>query len=263
MAEVKEPLEGRRQLAAYYDRLAGVYGEGEVFAARRAAVIDAVAAELSGVHAVLDLGCGNGSYAGEFVQRAPTARLVGADLSTDMLLAARRRAGCRVHLVQADAAALPFIRHSFDLVFMSHVLQLISNVDRCVADIAGCLVGDGVLVATVGVSGWRETLGRLLGPEALRELFAQVAPPRASAAADDQFRVASACTSAGLQPTWRQAAFSVQWPAVEEWVRIRWLSISDEPLRARAEHWFAELRNRAAGLTFEITETLLVARKIC
>jgi ubiquinone/menaquinone biosynthesis C-methylase UbiE len=263
MAEVGQSSESRRRLAAYYDRLADVYGEGEVFAARRAAVIDAIATELGDAHAVLDLGCGNASYAAEFVQRAPTARLLGADVSADMLQGARRRAGRRMALVQADAAALPFAAGSFDLVFMSHVLQLIANIDRCVADIAACLTADGVLIATVGVSGWRDTMGRLLGSETLRELFAQVAPPRASAATDDQFRVASACVAAGLQPTWRRPTFSVAWPAVEEWVRIRWLSIVDEPLRARAERWLAERRGSAAGLTFEIAETLLVARKNC
>jgi ubiquinone/menaquinone biosynthesis C-methylase UbiE len=263
MAEVEESSSERtRRLAAYYDRLADVYGEGEVFAARRAAVIDAVAAELSGAHAVLDLGCGNGSYAGEFVERTPRARLVGADLSADMLRGARRRAGRQIHLVQADAAALPFAAGSFDVIFMSHVLQLITNIDRFVADIATCLTADGLLIATVGVGGWRETMGRLLGPEALRELFAQVASPRTGAAAADQSRVATACVAAGLRPTWRRPSFSVRWPAVEEWVRIRWLSIVDEPLRARAEHWLTELRGSAAALTFEIAETLLVARKI-
>jgi len=263
MAEVEGPLEGRRQLAAYYDRLADVYGEGEVFATRRAVVLGAMAAELGGAQAILDLGCGNGSYAAEFAQRAPAARLVGADLSADMLHGARRRVGGRMSLVRADAAALPFAADSFDLVFMSHVLQLIANVEGCIAEIATCLGADGVLIATVGVSGWRETIGRLLGPEALRELFAQVAPPRASAATDDESRVAAACAAAGLQPTWRQAAFSVAWPAVEEWVRIRWLSIAADPLRARAEGWLAELRRSAAGLTFDIPETLLVARRSC
>jgi SAM-dependent methyltransferase len=259
---MEESSETTRRLAAYYDRLADVYGDGEVFAARRAAVLDAIAAELRGAHAILDLGCGNGSYAGEFIRRAPAARLVGADLSADMLQGARRRAGRLMHLVQADAADLPFAAGSFDLVFMSHVLQLITNIDGCVADIAACLTAAGLLIATVGVSGWRETMGRLLGPEVLRELFAQVAPPRASAATDDESRVATACLSAGLQPAWRQASFSVEWPAVEEWVRIRWLSIVDEPLRARAEGWLAELRSTAAGLAFEIVETILVAGKI-
>ncbi len=262
MAEVEEALEGRRQLAAYYDRLADVYGEGEVFATRRAVVLDAIAAELSGAEAVLDLGCGNGSYAAEFAHRVPTARLIGADLSADMLQGARRRAGRRMHLVQADAAALPFAVNSFDLVFMSHVLQLVADIDRCVSGIATCLSAGGVLIATVGVGGWRETIARLLGPEALRELFAQVAPPGVGAATDDESRVVAACVSAGLQPAWRRVSFSVAWPAVEEWVRIRWLSIVDEPLRTGAEGWLAKLRSKAAGLTFEIPETLLVARKI-
>jgi ubiquinone/menaquinone biosynthesis C-methylase UbiE len=248
-------------MAAYYDRLAAVYGDGEVFAARRAAVLSAVAAELTGARAVLDLGCGNGTYAAEFCARAPAARVVGADLSPEMLQAARRRLGERSLLVRGDATALPFRAACFDLVFMSHVLQLVDDIERCVADIATCLASGGLWITTVGVSGWRETVGRLLGAEALQELAALVASTRSHAPTDDQPRVAAACARAGLQPAWRSASFSVTWPALEEWLRIRWLTILDEAARVRVEAWLEQPRPRSAGLTASIAETLLVARK--
>ena len=264
ISTVVDPEQSRdrsRGVAAYYDRLAPVYGEGAVFGARRAAVLAAIGGELAHARAVLDLGCGNGTYCAEFVARVPTALVHGADLSAEMLDAARRRVGKRLSVVQADAAALPFHDASFDVVFMSHVLQLVDNIERCVAEVATCLAPGGRWITTVGVSGWRETVRRLLGPEASQELAALVASVRSRAATDDETRVAAACTGVGLQPTWRSASFSVTWAALEEWIQIRWLTVADEAQRVRAERWLAQVRPRAAGLSFSISETLLVARR--
>jgi ubiquinone/menaquinone biosynthesis C-methylase UbiE len=46
----------------------------------------------------------------------------------------------------ADACALPFRRGSFDLVFMSHVLLLVPDIERCIAEISQCLAAGGKLV---------------------------------------------------------------------------------------------------------------------
>jgi ubiquinone/menaquinone biosynthesis C-methylase UbiE len=251
-----------RAVATYYDRLAPVYGDGEFFRLRRAAVLMAIAAELDGARAVLDLGCGNGAYLGAFAARAARARVTGAELSPDMLAAARRRLGERVALVRADATALPFGSGSFDLVFMSHVLMLVGDIETCVAEIACTLAPGGRLVATVGTGHWRELVRQWLGLQearALESLFASSG--RVRAAADDAARGAAACAQVGLQPEWRRAPFTVTWPAVEEWVRIRWLTIADDAGRALAEQWLAEVRPRTAGRTLELAETLLVARK--
>jgi SAM-dependent methyltransferase len=259
MVDADQP--SRRGVAAYYDRLAPVYGEGALFEARRAAVLAAIADDLTGAGAVLDLGCGNGTYCAEFVARMPAGVVLGADLSVDMLCAARRRVGGRLSVVQADATALPLHGGRFDIVFMSHVLQLVDDIEHCVAEVARCLGPAGRWITTVGVSGWRESLRGVLGPEVLQELAALVASVRSRTAADDEARVAAACARAGLQPTWHSAPFSVTWAAVEEWIHIRWLTVAEEAQRARAEHWLAEFRPRTAGLSFSISETLLVARK--
>jgi SAM-dependent methyltransferase len=209
---------------------------------------------------VLDLGCGNGTYGAEFVARVPNALVLGADLSAEMLFVARRRVGRRLLVVQADAAALPFHPGSFDVVFMSHVLQLVDDIERCVAEVANCLAPGGRWITTIGVSGWRESVQRLLGPEALQELAALVGSVRSRAAIDDETRVTAACAAMGLHPTWRSAPFSVTWSALEEWIQIRWLTVADEAQRARAESWLTEVRPRTAGLSFSISETLLVAQ---
>jgi ubiquinone/menaquinone biosynthesis C-methylase UbiE len=248
-------------VAAYYDRLAPVYGEGEVFAARRDAVLSAIGTELANARMVLDLGCGNGTYGAEFAARLPTARVVGADLSPAMLHAARRRVGERMFFVQANATALPFRSGGFDLVFMSHVLQLVDDIERCAAEVAACLVPGGLWITTIGVSGWRATVLDVLGPEALQELAALVASVQSRAVTDDEARVTAACARAGLQPTYRRAPFCATWAGLEEWLRIRWFTITDDAARQRAEHWLAQARPRAAGRMLSVNETLLVARK--
>jgi len=264
ISTVVDPEQSRdrsRGVAAYYDRLAPVYGEGAVFGARRAAVLAAIAGELASARTVLDLGCGNGTYGAEFVTRAPSALVLGADLSAEMLSAARCRVGARLSVVQADAAALPFHHASFDVVFMNHVLQLVEDIERCVAEVATCLAPGGRWITTIGVSSWRESVRRLLDAEALQELAALVASVRSRAVTDDETRVAAACAGVGLQPTWHSAPFSVTWAALEEWIQIRWLTVADEAQRAQAESWLAQVRPRTAGLSFSISETLLVARK--
>ncbi len=249
-----------RWVAAYYDRLAPVYGEGAYFRARRAAVLAAIGAELADARAVLDLGCGNGAYAAALAARASATRVVGADLSPAMLYQARRLLGVHMPLLRADATALPFRHGSFDIVFMSHVLLLVPDIERCVAEVARSLAPGGRLVATVGADGWRHMVGDFLGADAWPQLEALFGSGL-RAAADDASRAAAACASGGLQIEERRAAFSVRWPAIEEWVRIRWLTIVDETPRAEAERLLAQVRPRAAELNMTFTETLLVARK--
>jgi SAM-dependent methyltransferase len=255
------PANDPQRMAAYYDQLAPVYGEGELFRARRASVLAAIAAELAKARTVLDLGCGNGSYAADIVSRAPSARIVGADLSVEMVRAAHRRLGARAPVVRAAATALPFRAACFDVVFMSHVLQLVDDIGRCAAEVTAALTPGGWWITTIGVSGWRQAVLPLLGAEALQELAALFAVGRERAPADDEQRAAAACADVGLQPSWRRPSFSVSWPAVEEWLRLRWFVVADAAVRARAERWLGRVRPRVLEQTFTITETVLVARK--
>src|SRR5262245_23513288 len=67
---------------------------------------------------ILDLGCG---YGGMFSVIAPFGRVVGVDLSTEGLAAARDRG--MGSLAAADATALPFADGTFDLVCMFDTLE--------------------------------------------------------------------------------------------------------------------------------------------
>lgn len=75
---------------------------------------------------VLDLGVGTGVSL-PFYPRG--AKVVGIDLSGGMLQVARRKVENNpdIHLLQADALKLPFADDSFDHVFISHVISVVSD----------------------------------------------------------------------------------------------------------------------------------------
>src|SRR5207249_9177007 len=62
-----------------------------------------------GAGKLLDLGCGTGAHTAAFAEAGWDA--TGVDVSEDQLRLARAR---RLHVVRADAAALPFADASFD-----------------------------------------------------------------------------------------------------------------------------------------------------
>jgi SAM-dependent methyltransferase len=247
-------------VAAYYDRLADVYGTGAYFAARRAAVMHCVADELRAARRVLDLGCGNGAFLSDLAHAAG-GPVVGMDLSGRMVAAAHRRAAGTAAIVRGDALALPFRARAFDFVFMSHVLLVVGDLAACLRAVTGVLDRGGVLVATVGACGWPALLRELLGGDGIMELEAIFGGIRPSGRRDEPAAVDSACALAGLRPAWRTARFVVSGEALEEWIHVRWLSIADAAVRERAERILAALRPRLAGQTAEATETLLIARR--
>jgi phosphatidylethanolamine/phosphatidyl-N-methylethanolamine N-methyltransferase len=85
---------------------------------------------------VLDLGIGTGQslnyYPGD------RGRVVGVDLSAGMLAEARKKiVGRRMHnasVFQADAMRLPFADNTFDHVFISHVISVVSDPFKLVVE---------------------------------------------------------------------------------------------------------------------------------
>jgi len=75
---------------------------------------------LHGVELLMDAGCGTGRLTAELLQDLPRGRVVGVDLSQNMLVRARDHLSpqfaSRVHFVAADLQNLPF-EHAFDGIF--------------------------------------------------------------------------------------------------------------------------------------------------
>lgn len=76
--------------------------------------------KLRGDEVLLDAGCGTGRLTEELLQQLPNGRVMGVDLSQNMLVTAQDRLrpkfGARVHFVAADLQYLPF-GNTFDGIF--------------------------------------------------------------------------------------------------------------------------------------------------
>jgi demethylmenaquinone methyltransferase/2-methoxy-6-polyprenyl-1,4-benzoquinol methylase len=91
---------------------------------------------------VLDLGCGTGGMSLLLEERA---RVVGIDLSHQMLVLARERAGPRVKLAEASALRLPFGDRTFGAVTSAFVLRNLRDLSRAFREMARVLVPGGTV----------------------------------------------------------------------------------------------------------------------
>jgi ubiquinone/menaquinone biosynthesis C-methylase UbiE len=235
------------------------------YQSRRQAVLEALAPEIAQARDVLDVGCGNGAYLTKFVAAPGNRTLTGVDLSFEMLLSARSRAGARCRLLRANVAHLPFKAASFDLVFASHVLQFIADddLDGVVEELARRVRPGGMLMATGrrGESA-RQMMSVFIGPDRwpeFRELIFRRTMRRETDDLKDRFQQAFA--KAGLRVEERAAPFTVDWPGVEEWLRIRWTPLIPPEERDRADAMIAELGKAAASQTLTMRELLILGRR--
>src|SRR5690348_9586344 len=165
MSEEKQSRGIHAAVERHFGKLAETYGGGEYYERRRAAVIAAIATEITAARRILDLGCGNGRYLEEFRHLAPAALVAGADLSADMLAQARIRNGAATRLMRADACALPLRAALFDVIFASHVFPFVPDLRVAVAECVRCLAPGGALIASVGGSGMGQRVPSLVGAE--------------------------------------------------------------------------------------------------
>ncbi len=82
---------------------------------------------------VLDLACGTGDFARLASRLCPSARVVGLDLTEEMLRRARRRGVPAV--VCANALELPFADSAFDAVFIGYGLRNFSDLSAALREI--------------------------------------------------------------------------------------------------------------------------------
>lgn len=105
---------------------------------------------------VLDIGCGDGRTTAAIANSVPDGRVVGVDLSSEMVAHATTR-HCRpptnnLRFAQADAAALPFVAE-FSVVFSNATLHWVPDQRAAVHGIARALRAGGRLVAQMGGQG--------------------------------------------------------------------------------------------------------------
>jgi ubiquinone/menaquinone biosynthesis C-methylase UbiE len=98
---------------------------------------------------ILDICCGTGAVITAFAAQNPESFIVGYDFSRGMLVKAREksRAGMII-LIEGDAASLPFIDESFDVITCSHALYELKRPARKAAlnEMKRVLHRDGVVL---------------------------------------------------------------------------------------------------------------------
>ncbi len=108
---------------------------------------------LRGDECVLDAGCGTGRLTHLLLQSLPRGRVVGLDLSRNMVLHAQRdlhpEFGNRAQLVAADVIALPF-RDAFDGIFSTASFHWVLNHDVLFRNLFAVLRPGGWLHAQCG-----------------------------------------------------------------------------------------------------------------
>jgi len=107
---------------------------------------------LRGDEVVLDAGCGTGRLTAELLDALPRGRVVGVDLSQNMLSTAREylaRYGSRVSLIACDLLHLPF-ESSFGGIVSTAAFHWVLDHDRLFANLRRALVPGGWLEAQCG-----------------------------------------------------------------------------------------------------------------
>lgn len=151
----------QRDIRRRFDRAAAGFEEaGFVHAVTRDGLLARLEPLVFEADRVLDLGAATGATGRQLRRRFRKADVVSLDLSASMLRTARRRKPwlMRAGFLQADAARLPFVQGSFDLVIANQLLPWIAEPDAVFGEIARVLRVGGVFAFAS------------LGPDSLREL---------------------------------------------------------------------------------------------
>jgi trans-aconitate methyltransferase len=107
---------------------------------------------LRGDEVVLDAGCGTGRLTADLLEALPRGRVIGIDLSQNMLASAREHLaqfGDRVSLLACDLLHLPFER-TFDGIVSTAAFHWVLDHDRLFGNLRRALVPGGWLEAQCG-----------------------------------------------------------------------------------------------------------------
>src|SRR6266699_3642046 len=101
---------------------------------------------LRGDEVVLDAGCGTGRLTADLLEALPRGRVIGIDLSQNMLISARQHLaadfGTRLNLIMCDFLDLP-LKRVFDLVVSTAAFHWVLDHDQLFRNLHDVLIPGG------------------------------------------------------------------------------------------------------------------------
>lgn len=134
-------------MSVSFDRAADYYDETRSLSGELMDVlVSRLLAELPRGGPCLEIGVGTGRIALPLTRHG--VRVVGVDISAEMLRKLTAKAGATVPLAIADATRLPFAAKAFSSAIASHVLHLIPRWRSAVDELVRVVVPGGVVLAS-------------------------------------------------------------------------------------------------------------------
>ena len=130
-----------------YDGFAPIYDRTRLIPVDKVRAVVDMCGRVSGMKRgglFLDAGVGTGRF-GTTLAEAYPGRVVGIDVSTDMLAQARAKSAV-IQLVRGDLRRLPFPDASFNGVLVVHILHLIERWQAVIDELRRVIVPGGVLM---------------------------------------------------------------------------------------------------------------------
>ncbi len=104
--------------------------------------------EIKPTDRLLDIGCGTGSLLKAISTHYPLVRMVGVDLSIEMLKAAFNKQIKRCSFIAGQVQRLPFHSKSFDIIVSCNAFHYWRRPEECLSEIARVLKPQGKIVIT-------------------------------------------------------------------------------------------------------------------
>ena len=125
-------------------------------------------AEIKEQDRVLEVGCG----AGHILERIPTGKLYGIDISDIQIKRAKERLGDRAELVKSPGEQIPYDNKYFDKLLCSEVIEHVLDPAPLLAEMKRVLKDDGVLSLSIPNENLINFVKKILISIGLRRLIA-------------------------------------------------------------------------------------------